>query len=268
MKEKGLKFYEEYKPLPTTTRKRITAFRKALQKLTDVSRSALLLPTKQPVRIQFSTPVLRSQEGRKLGTMSMFAGMNTTRATTKFNQLTTPRTQATKISNKDKEITRMTVSKKKLERNAIVIGHRFSYKEEEFHSPLHDSKGYSQANLLANKKKVDNARLKKKMKTAVKYLIEVATVRKTIRGNKEVTISENKREEIITKKQVDIPKIIIHNEESKRTTEESQETKRNPLTSRAEKGRAKMRRNTTAENQRFLLSALEEIMLEPIRLQP
>jgi len=288
MKEKDLKFYESYKPLPTTSRKRITTFRKELFRLTLVSKSCSYLSSKQPVKFQFSTPVLRSQEGRKIGKMSMFDRMKATAATSKQVQFPTPKKPAKEVPSEPKQITRMTISKKKLEKNAIIIKHMLAYKEEKLyfqHSPTCDSKKYSQAmqaNLLANKKKVEEKRLKNKSRKAVKYLVAVATKHKailrTIDGEKKEVVKDNNKK--IEENQVltDVPNVISHGVGNRNLPKHQGENKdtleyKTPNTlPRAKLHRVnkkeKKRRNTAVESQGSLLNALEEIALEPIRVQP
>jgi len=288
MKEKGLEFYESYKPLPTTSRKRVTSFRKELLRLTLVSKSSLSLSSKQPVKIQFSTPILRSQEGRKIGKMSMFDRMKATTVTSKQVQFPTPKKPAKEVPSEPKQITRMTVSKKKLERNGIITGYMLVYKKEKLHfqhSPTYDSKRCSQAmqaNLLANKKKVEEKRLKNKSRKAVKYLVALATKHKAILRSidgekKKVVKDENtkiKKNKVLT----EVPKIITHDIGDKNLLKQQGEDKntleyKTPNTLLRAKPhkvnkKEKKRRNTAAESQGSLLNALEEIALEPIRVQP
>lgn len=277
-------FYESYKPLPVTSRRRVVAFRKQLLKLTAVPNAQLVVPSRQIIKIQFSTPVLRSQEGRRIGRMTVLGGMKTSKVPGKPKQSARKETKETE---EGKEIRRVTISKKKLQRSAARTGHSFSCSDEKIRlssSPISPLKSYAQAtrtDLLANTK------LKNKMRRAVKYLVDVATKRKTaLRGNNGPTETATARKENSSETVAATPKITIYSEEGKCLTErqhrkssinselnDSPKAKAESCLLPSRNGRLKKekkRRNTEAveASQEFLINALEEILLEPIHMKP
>ena len=292
-------FYDNYKPLPTASKSRIGKFRKRLLYLQDVPRRYLRNSSNELVRINISTPILRSQEERKIGKMEMFdvKKKDKTTKTMKFF----PIAGAHKLKEspeESKQIARMTISKKKLQRSATLAGFFVAYKDETLHaspkcSTFTCKEDYHKSfeKLYSNKIKLEKTMIKAKIKKAVKYLVGIASKRKEIiRGIPSITISERKAKEPqipkIKMENLKPPMIIIHQVETSSTIEENNGITKNKknesdniyganngilLSDRSPKRESanKKRRNTMVVqgNMNSLIGKLEKLALEPIKME-
>eukprot|EP00826_Nyctotherus_ovalis_P012462 TRINITY_DN13298_c0_g4_i1.p1 TRINITY_DN13298_c0_g4~~TRINITY_DN13298_c0_g4_i1.p1 ORF type:complete len:280 (-),score=53.80 TRINITY_DN13298_c0_g4_i1:98-937(-) len=174
--KRGTEFYEQYKPLPTTTQARITYFRKKLIALAEVS---ICFPSDESVRINILNPVLRGQEQRKIGRLKGFESTpNDTRVLTprkyfpmkENTRETTPRSEGP--PKKPKQVPRAVGDRKKAlndgkdSRKAIFVRSR---------SARISRTGFPQAvlqhaQLMNNKRKIEKVKKDEKARKAVKYL--------------------------------------------------------------------------------------------------
>lgn len=171
---KTLVFYEPYKPLPTASQKRIRYFRNKLRELIDLP-ELYRFPEKL-VRINLLSPVMRSQEERKIGRIKSFETI------TKDTKASTPRKyfpSTTSTTPKGKE------PPKKPKPMPRAIGNRNQF--------LRDSKGNRKITFIRDKNvkapkffisqtvlphetllkiklKVEKEKITEKVKKAMKYL--------------------------------------------------------------------------------------------------
>ncbi|MDR3548449.1 MAG: hypothetical protein P4M11_09340 [Candidatus Pacebacteria bacterium] len=126
MKKHQPKFYEDYAPFPAISAARITVFRKRLFGYIDVPVDNEKRPLVQSVQIQILTPVLSSQTGRKIGRMHIFEPANKPKPCLQPKSATKSPAKGIlhfKLERTEEaELPRLTVSQKKMQRNAQLTG--------------------------------------------------------------------------------------------------------------------------------------------------
>ena len=187
------KFYEVYDLPKVISAARTNHFRKELLSCIDQSSYSAKLSLIKSVQFHISTPVLRSQTNRKVGRMSMFGpNKSTSKPPTQnpgIKKKNEPDKSDTQKGRYQPELPRLTISQKKLQHNAQIVGAEMKPTEQKSNIfiDLSASPEKEPTAFTSRKHKLQTAGVtankKLKMKQALKYMIDYAQRLKSLLRN-------------------------------------------------------------------------------------